>query len=157
MKRHKKTHSGVKPFQCEHCEKGFNRADLLKTHEKIHNATAKELKSHKKSAHSHQLQCCEGNDDLKDPEKIAHPDQAKHTNHTLTQLKEKPYKCAICEMSFSNPESLVRHVTTHNKSKREHRCEICNKVHDLTSPLYELCFIVLTLNIKLSMKLVYCQ
>ena len=36
LSRHKRSHSGVKPYQCAACEKKFARSDHLAKHVKIH-------------------------------------------------------------------------------------------------------------------------
>lgn len=36
LSRHKRSHSGVKPYQCPACEKKFARSDHLAKHLKIH-------------------------------------------------------------------------------------------------------------------------
>ena len=37
LERHMVTHTGVRAFQCDLCQKSFARRDKLKTHVKYHN------------------------------------------------------------------------------------------------------------------------
>ena len=82
-------------------------------------ALPKDLKAHKKLVHP-ETKCKECKTEFPSPEALV--------KHAETHLREKPYKCAICEKSFGDPEGLIRHVTAHSKSKKEHRCEMCDKV-----------------------------
>ena len=132
LNRHKITHTDQKPFQCETCRKTFNRMDLLKTHKKIHalieqgfpcNLCAEvfslkaDLKCHKKMYHP-VLRCktC----------KSKFSDTVQFDKHLKTHRRDNPFKCNICEMCYSDAESLVNHIAGH--AKKEHKCEICGRV-----------------------------
>ncbi|CAG5984687.1 unnamed protein product [Menidia menidia] len=39
LSRHRRSHSGVKPYECSLCEKKFARSDHLSKHTKIHRSS----------------------------------------------------------------------------------------------------------------------
>ncbi|XP_028415334.1 zinc finger protein 836-like [Dendronephthya gigantea] len=132
LNRHKLTHADYKPFQCETCERKFNRMDLLKTHRKIHErvengfpcnlcselfSLKNDLKAHKKAAHP--VLCCKAC-------RARFSDPVLFEKHFKTHRRDNPYKCNICEMCYSDAESLVNHIAGH--VKKEHKCEVCGMI-----------------------------
>ncbi|XP_067115067.1 zinc finger protein 665-like [Osmerus mordax] len=106
------SHAGEKPYQCQECNKTFNRKSRLVVHMRTHTGEKP-------------YQCLECNNafSLK-----AH--KASLVIHMRTHTGEKPYQCPHCSKLFAQRGSLVSHMRTHTGShtgEKPYQCLECNK------------------------------
>ncbi|KAM9424156.1 uncharacterized protein KZ484_009883 [Pholidichthys leucotaenia] len=134
LRRHKATHSDIKPHSCQVCGKSFRLLDLLRTHEKIHMMRERPhlchicsksfmkrstLVSHLKT-HSGEKQfvcnICNKHFQFKGNLKA----------HMQVHADDRPYCCSECGRSFKYNTHLKNHLRIHSGIK-EFLCHVCGK------------------------------
>ncbi|KAJ9578515.1 hypothetical protein L9F63_005244, partial [Diploptera punctata] len=141
--------SDAKPFECSACNKTFGRKSQLIEHSNVHNNEKtfkcslygpKFLKVDESEASFENLDNpqvnvdedkCGGNQNLAG---MYIPNQSTQTSgdhltsgdNDLISRVCKPFKCSVCNKSFSLKTNLIRHLSIHNKEK-PYKCSLCNE------------------------------
>jgi len=101
LKRHMAVHTGVRPFKCTMCEKGFTERNKLLNHVKSHG--------------------------VENPETVLESSTIKEEDESASQQQSGgKHQCMICNRSFISPWKLKRHQMTHT-GRKPFYCKICDK------------------------------
>ena len=92
LKRHLKTHTGMKPYQCNHCDKAYTQSGDLKIHMRTHTG--------EKPYHCNQ---CD--------KTFTH--MSVLTKHLRIHNGEKPYQSSQCVKAFTSSINLTLHLRKH--------------------------------------------
>ncbi|KAM3868918.1 uncharacterized protein ACN63O_006274 [Diretmus argenteus] len=102
---HMGPHTGVKPFSCPVCAKGFNQKGNIHVHMRSHTGER-----------PFSCSVC-GKRFLQ---------KGTLTRHMTVHTREKPFSCSVCNKSWSRKQNLVTHMSIHTGEK-SFSCSVCNK------------------------------
>jgi KRAB domain-containing zinc finger protein len=125
LKIHKRTHTGEKPHECDVCNKRFSHPSTLAKHRKTHTGDKCDV-CNKRFAQMADLRI-----------------------HKRIHAGDKPHECDVCNKRFSYSGNLARHKNTHtgdkpyesevHKKNKSFECVLCKKVFQLQQILKLLC------------------
>lgn len=106
LKDHENKHLGIKPYECDVCQKTFGTKTILKNHMIVH-----------QSDRPFSCEICGKTFARK----------RNYKDHAMTHTDEKPWECEICKLTFRIESQFLTHKRRHT-GVRPYKCKFCDKV-----------------------------
>ncbi|KAI5706689.1 hypothetical protein M8J75_010463 [Diaphorina citri] len=131
LRKHLRSHSGVRPFICTICNKSFVQRNHLNRHTNIHTGPGYQcnicgrvmndrtnLKVHMRNHTGEKKYICEvcGKGFVQ---------WSSHYYHMFTHSESRNFQCTVCDKKFATPAGLREHKRVHVISEEKHICETC--------------------------------
>lgn len=145
MVRHVRTHTKVKPYECDVCGRRFTVKITLKVHMRVHdknrmksnrkNSKGTTVQSNRRRDMASEIRSLDANHSglnitiqMQKPIVLAHDGQvsAAEPTNVPTIKAGKKFECYICHELFTLKFSLKQHIESHLGIKR-YKCSLCNK------------------------------
>ena len=107
---HSRTHTGIKPFVCNLCQKAFSQKSNLQVHQKTVHVT-------KRMYHCDESDC----------NKSFKTALALRLHYANIHEKSSMYPCDLCNKSFGTSKALSQHVRRVHDKEINYRCHQCGK------------------------------
>lgn len=136
LRYHLTTHSEVRPYACEVCNKRFKQRHEVNAHKRSHSNPSfqcdicSKMFVHKSHLTSHRKKhLCEFSEFCKDCNK-GFVTKSAYLKHVKVHHEKVSHICDICGHRLSTMSALNEHKTTHDPNygkERSHVCDICGK------------------------------